>query len=93
MTERIGTRELRADLAAHLRRAAAGHRLVVTVGGRVTAAIGPVDTPLGDDTTLDALVAAGLLVPPRRHDPPRLDDPVPIWTGVRLDRALREVRG
>lgn len=93
MTEHIGSRELRADLAAHLRRAAAGHRLVVTVGGRATAAIGPVDTPVGDDTTLDALVAAGLLVPPRRSGPARTTDPVPIWSGVRLDRALREVRG
>lgn len=93
MNERIGTRELRADLAAHLRRAAAGHRLVVTVGGRATAALGPVDTPIGDDATLDALVAAGLLVPPRRRDVGRLGAPVPIWSGVRLDRALREVRG
>ena len=31
---RLGVRELRGDLAAHIRRAASGHHLVVTVGGR-----------------------------------------------------------
>lgn len=89
----IGTRELRADLATHLRRAAAGQRVLVTTGGRAVAALGPVDVPLGTDASLDALVASGLLVPPRRTGPRSMTPPVPIWSGVRLDRALREVRG
>jgi prevent-host-death family protein len=91
MTARIGARELRRDLAAQLRRAAGGERLVVTVGGRPAALLGPVEG--GGGVTLDALVAAGALVPPRRHGPPRLDDPIAVWSGVRLDRAFREVRG
>ena len=94
MTERIGTRELRADLAAHLRRAGAGQRVVVTSGGRPLAALGPVEAdPAGRDVTLDALVAAGLLVPPRRPTEAARRDPVPVWSGIRLDRVLREVRG
>jgi prevent-host-death family protein len=37
----IGIRELRGDLAAHIRRAAAGETTVVTVGGRPAAVIAP----------------------------------------------------
>ena len=68
MAEQIGVRELRSDLAAQVRRAAAGHRIVVTVGGRAAASLGPLGPPDGGDPTLDALVAAGLVVPPRRSD-------------------------
>jgi len=45
------------------------------------------------EMTLDTLVATGALVPPRRRDEPRLADPVAVWSGVRLDRAFRELRG
>jgi antitoxin (DNA-binding transcriptional repressor) of toxin-antitoxin stability system len=92
MGERIGARALRRDLAAQLRRAGGGRRLVVTVDGRPAAMLGP----LADDTaalSIDALIAAGALVPPRRHDAPRLADPIAVWSGVRLDRAFGEVRG
>jgi prevent-host-death family protein len=89
---RIGARELRQDLATHLRRAAGGQRLVVTVGGRPTATVGPIEYRVGD-VTIDALVAAGALLPPRRLDGPRLSAPIAVWSGVRLDRAFAEVRG
>jgi prevent-host-death family protein len=90
--QRIATRELRRDLATKLRRAASGERLVVTVGGRPTAILGPIeDTTEG--VTTDALVAAGALVPPRRHDAFRPAEPVAVWSGVRLDRAFADVRG
>lgn len=89
---RIGTRELRRDLAAQLRRAASGQRIVVTAGGRPAAVLGPVEDSTGD-VTIDALVAAGALVPPRRHDPATVADPIAVWSGMRLDRAFREVRG
>jgi len=91
--ERIGTRELRADLATQVRRAASGHRIVVTSGGRPVATLGPIEATPGVTAGIDALVAAGLLVPPRRHGPATASAPVPIWSGIRLDRALREVRG
>jgi prevent-host-death family protein len=91
-SQRIAARALRADLATQLRRAADGQRLVVTVGGRPTAMLGPIeDRTL--EVTFDALVAAGALVPPRRHETPRLGAPVAVWSGIRLDRAFRDVRG
>jgi prevent-host-death family protein len=87
---RLGARQVRADIAAVLRRAEAGERIVVTVGGRPVAAIGPLAvTP---SLTLDDLVALGQLIAPRRGDPFRPDPPVPTWRGSRLDRLLDELR-
>jgi hypothetical protein len=43
--------------------------------------------------SIDDLVAAGLLIAPRRTGPLRESDPVPAWAGARLDRLLRELRG
>jgi antitoxin (DNA-binding transcriptional repressor) of toxin-antitoxin stability system len=88
----IGVRELRADLAAHLRRAGAGQRVVVTVGGRQVAQLGPVHS-IDGQTVLADLVTAGLVVAPRRTDRARPAQAIPVWSGVRLDRALKELRG
>ena len=52
-------RALRADLAAAVRRAAQGERIVVTVGGRPSAQLGPLDDQAPD---LDRLVASGAVV-------------------------------
>jgi antitoxin (DNA-binding transcriptional repressor) of toxin-antitoxin stability system len=88
----LGVRELRADLATHLRRAGAGQRVVVSVGGRAVAQLGPIEAEQGQ-TVLADLIAAGAVVPPRRADAGRLPPAVPIFSGVRLDRALKELRG
>lgn len=88
----IGVRELRRELATMIRRAATGQRVTVSVAGRPTAVIGPVEDA-ANVTSAASLVAAGLLVPPRRSDEAREAAPIPVWSGVRLDRALREVRG
>jgi prevent-host-death family protein len=88
----IGIREFRRDLATMVRRAASGQLVTVNVDGRPTAVLGPVEDP-GDDPSIASLFAAGLLLPPRRADEPRDTAPIPVWAGVRLDRALREVRG
>ena len=88
----IGIRELRADLAAAVRRAGAGHRTVVTIGGRAVAQLGPVEPEQGQ-TVLADLFASGAVLPPRRTDAARPAAPIPVWSGVRLDRALKEVRG
>lgn len=88
----LGMRELRADLATHLRRAGAGQRVVVTVGGRAVAQLGPVEPEQGQ-TVLADLMAAGAVVPPRRTDVARPAPAIPVWSGVRLDRALKELRG
>ncbi len=82
MGEQMGVRELRADLAAIVRRAGAGQAVLVSVAGRPMARLGPLDEALDPS-----------VVPPRRLDPPRLGPPVAVWSGVRLDRALKELRG
>lgn len=88
----IGMRELRADLAAHVRRASSGQRVVVSVDGRATAQLGPIEAEQGQTVFAD-LIAAGAIIAPRRTDLARATQPVPVWSGVRLDRALRELRG
>lgn len=91
----MGIRELRAGAAAVVRRAEAGQRTVITVGGRPVAQVAPL-TSAGSERSLDELVAQGLLIAPRRS--PRRptatgDSTIAVWGSLRLDRLLREVRG
>lgn len=86
----IGVRELRADLAGAVRRATAGERTVITSHGRPVAQLAPLDEAAPD---IERLIAAGALVPPRRAGEWRAPEPVSIWVTVRVDRALRELRG
>ena len=90
MSTRQGIRELRAELAAAVRRAESGDRTIITSGGRPVAQLGPLDADASD---LDGLIASGAVVPPRRTSTFRPPDPVPVWAGVRLDQVLRELRG
>src|ERR1044071_5847412 len=75
----MNIRELRANLAAAVRQAEAGHRVVVTVGGRPVAQLGPLDHGRGAPT-LDDLAARGLLQRARRADrpPPELVVAMPV---------------
>ncbi|MAT05766.1 MAG: hypothetical protein CL424_12080 [Acidimicrobiaceae bacterium] len=84
-----GIRDLRASLPDAIRRASSGERTVITAHGRPVAQLAPLDEGSPD---IDRLVAAGALIAPRRTDwrPP---EPVSVWSGVRIDRALRELRG
>lgn len=86
----IGVRELRATLADVVRRAATGERTVISSNGRPVAQLGPLDE---SSPALEQLIAAGALVAPRREGEWRAPDAVPVWSGVRIDRALRELRG
>jgi antitoxin (DNA-binding transcriptional repressor) of toxin-antitoxin stability system len=90
---RVGVRQLRADLAASLRRASAGEPLDITVDGRVVARLGPVTAGRDDASTLAALVAAGALIAPRRGDRQIADGAISVFRNVRLDLLLREIRG
>jgi len=83
-------RELRSDLAGAVRRAAAGQRTIVTQHGRPVAQLAPLDEAAPG---IEHLVAAGALIPPRRVTTWRAPVPVPVWSGVRIDRALKELRG
>ena len=89
--EQIGARQLRANLAAALRSAASGERLVVTVDGRPVAQLGPLEP--GAAPSLVELAASGLVEPPRRSDRPAPPDAMDAAVDVRLDRVLDEVRG
>jgi prevent-host-death family protein len=88
----IGIRALRAELATYLRRAGAGQRIVVTVDGRAVAQLGPVEPEAGH-TVLDDLISAGAVIAPRRSGLAPTTTPVRVWSGVRIDRALKELRG
>jgi prevent-host-death family protein len=87
----MNIRELRANLAAAVRQAEAGHRVLVTVGGRPVAQLGPLDAG-GDAPTLDDLASRGLLHRARRPDRPAPDLVLALPVGARLDRLLDEVR-
>ncbi len=91
----IGIRQLRADLAAHVRRAASGETTVISIAGAPVAALTPLaisDEAVGD-AHLSSLVAAGALIAPRRPDRQMAEGTVSTWANVRLDRLLREIRG
>ena len=91
----IGIRQLRADLAAHVRRAAGGETTVISIGGSPAAALTPLatkDEPEGG-TGLSSLIASGALIAPRRSDGRVAEGTVSTWANVRLDRLLREIRG
>jgi prevent-host-death family protein len=90
--ERIGIRQLRAELAAQVRRATAGERLIITVDGRPVAQLGPLEAGPGEQT-LDDLAAQGQLVLARRDDRPDPAVAMPLWAGTRIDQLVREVRG
>ena len=89
----MNVRTLRAQLAQALRRAEAGERIVVTVGGRPVAQLGPVEADTDRGPTIEDLVARGLLLAARRDDRPEPTLLVPLWAGARIDRLLRETRG
>ncbi len=92
----IGIRELRADLAAHVRRAAGGEPTIVSVGGRPAAAIVPLSAMRDEGATathLSSLVSSGALIPARRADGKLPDQHITVWGNARLDRLLREIRG
>lgn len=83
---------MRAQAAALVRRAGAGERIVITVGGRPVARLGPLEASPGE-VTIEDLAARGLLVAARRSDRPAPSERIDLRTGTRLDRMLREVRG
>ena len=79
-------------MAAIVRRAGQGERIVVTVDGVPAAMIGPLD-PAGGGVSFDDLVAAGLVEPPGRLDHPDPPEPVPMPVDARTARVLDALRG
>jgi prevent-host-death family protein len=86
----IGIRELRAGLAAFVRRAAAGETIVVTVSGRPAAVLAPIGA--GHEPSLDELVAFGAVVAPRTRAARRAAERERLPVDARCDVELRKVR-
>jgi prevent-host-death family protein len=90
--DRVGIRELRNNVAAVVRRAAAGERIAVTVDGVPAAQLGPLE-PGGGALTLDDLIAAGLARPPGRADHPGEPGAEDVPVDARPDAVLDALRG
>lgn len=89
--DRVGIRELRNQVAAVVRRAGGGDRIVITVDGEPVAQLGPLEAR--GAPTLDDLAAAGLVRLPHRADRPPTPDPVAVPIDVRVDAMLAGLRG
>lgn len=89
--DRVGIRELRNQVAAVVRRAESGERIIITIDGRPAAQLGPL-SPTGA-ATIDDLVTAGLARPARRHDRPEPPDPVDPPIDARSGTVIDELRG
>ncbi|MBK5221336.1 MAG: type II toxin-antitoxin system prevent-host-death family antitoxin [Acidimicrobiia bacterium] len=89
--DRVGVRELRNNVAAVVRRAGRGERVIVTVDGVPVAQLGPLVPVTGP--TLDDLVASGLARPPHRADRPAAPEPVDPPVDARTSSVLHALRG
>ncbi|MEZ5243772.1 MAG: type II toxin-antitoxin system prevent-host-death family antitoxin [Acidimicrobiales bacterium] len=89
--ERIGIRGLRNDVAAIVRRAGGGERIIVTVDGEPVAQLGPLEPP--GAPTIDDLAAAGLVRLPGRPDHPAAPEPFGVPVDIRLASVIAELRG
>lgn len=89
--DRVGIRELRNYASRVVRRAQSGQRIVITVDGVPAAQIGPLDD--GSATrTMDDLIAAGLVIPPRTSVPAPPPMPLPSLGGLSSTEILRRDR-
>ena len=89
--ERIGVRELRIQASRVVRRARAGERMIITVDGVPAAEIGPVSVTQAT-STIEGLIARGLVSPARVSGPPVPPAPVPAPSGRSSRDVLRELR-
>lgn len=87
----VGVRDLRAGLATFVRRARLGERVVVTVDGHPVAQLGPVDAD-AMGVSIGDLVARGTLLAPRRRGDFVPAEPLALYSGARIDRALHQIR-
>ncbi|HEY3139739.1 MAG TPA: type II toxin-antitoxin system prevent-host-death family antitoxin [Acidimicrobiales bacterium] len=90
--DRVGIRELRNQVAAVVRRASAGERIVITVDGLPTAQLGPL-SPATTELTIDDLVATGLALPPARADRPEAPHAEDVPVDIRIEDVLDDLRG
>jgi prevent-host-death family protein len=89
--ERIGIRELRNHTARAVRRAMSGERIVITIDGVPAAQLGPLNDGVAP-ASLDDLIAAGLVQPPRSTSEPPPPAPVRAPPGRTTTELLDEQR-
>jgi len=90
----IGIRELRSDLSNHVKKAARGETVVITVGGKRTAKLVPLPTGPVRQTMEEAYESGRIIRAPRRGEtppppPPRIETDRPskeILDEIREDR-------
>lgn len=87
----IGIREFRSALATYMKRAQMGERVVVTVDGAPVAQLSPLGADFGGVSMAD-LVARGTVIAPRRRADWVPAEPLVLYSGARIDRALSQVR-
>ena len=90
--QQVGTRDLRANLAHYLRAASNGHTIFVTLDGLPMAQLCPISQQ-PNKTSLEALIASGLVLAPSNHDREISAAAFELPAGLSSDRALREIRG
>lgn len=84
-------REFRSGLALFVRRAQMGERIVITVDGTPVAQL----SNMGSDfvgVSMTDLVARGIVHAPRRTGDWIPAEPLALYSGARVDRALAQVR-
>ena len=84
--ERIGVRELRNQASRVIRRARAGERMIITVDGVPAAEIGPLSRA-ERASSVEQLIASGLVLPARVSGPPAR-----ARTGARTVRPIEPRR-
>jgi prevent-host-death family protein len=90
--DRVGVRELRNYTSRVVARARAGERIVITVDGIPAAEIGPIVGP-PHERSMEELVAAGLVIPPRvRSETPPKAHPVKLSGRRRASDIVIEER-
>jgi prevent-host-death family protein len=84
--ERIGIRELRQDLSTHVKNAANGESVIVTVDGQPKAKLEPY-VEAREEVTMEHLIATGRVIPARR----RGEKPPPPPPMVKANRPSKEI--
>lgn len=91
----IGIRELRSDLSNHVKKAARGETVVITVGGKRTAKLVPLPTGPVRQTMEEAYESGRIIRAPRRGEtppPPPKDKLLPQRPSKEVLDELREDR-
>lgn len=89
--EHVSIRQLRNDVSRIVRRANAGERLIITNNGVAVAEIRPLERT-APEPTIEQLIEAGLVNPPRASGPPPPASPIEFSGDKTTEEILDELR-